>query len=99
MTPTEIRNKHFAEIRATLSDRREAVYCAWVIHGPCTTRMLAQLSGIDLLNVRPRTTDLCDLGLVECVGTAKGEGVYKARKQAEWESWRDRNTGKQMELL
>ena len=63
-----------------------ADYCEWVIHGPCTTRQLAEKSAIDILNVRPRTTDLVQIGLVEMIGGGQ-EGIYRARSQAEWEAW------------
>ncbi len=87
INPAAVRDANWVTIRANLSAHLKAVYAAWVIHGPATTRALAIRAGIDILNVRPRTTDLAQLGLVECVGVDHGEGVYRARSQAEWEAW------------
>jgi hypothetical protein len=89
MNPTEIRNTNWYQLRETLSGRLQAVYTAWITHGPATTRQLAGLSNIDILNVRPRTTDLVSLGLVECIGTVDGQGVYRARSQEQWQTWHD----------
>lgn len=52
-------------------------------HGPCTTRVLALKSGtLSVLTVRPRITELCQLGMAKCVGRHKdlmtSEGVYEA---------------------
>lgn len=52
------------------------VHLAWQAHGPGTTRQVAQQAGISLLTLRPRTTDLHKLGLVEMSGADKGEGIY-----------------------
>lgn len=87
-TPAQLRDRHFATLRARLAGRLARVYAAWLRHGPATTRQLAILSGIDLLSLRPRTTDLLALGLVECVASEAGEGLYRARDQAAWETWR-----------
>ncbi|MCE5278878.1 MAG: hypothetical protein LLG03_12720 [Planctomycetaceae bacterium] len=87
MTPADIRDSNWTAIREHLSGRIAEVYTAWIIHGPATTRQLAQKSGIDILNVRPRTTDLVDIGLVEFVDTQNGEGIYRARRQDEWDAW------------
>jgi hypothetical protein len=87
MKPVDFRNTTFETIREQLSGRLAEVYAAWVRLGPATTRILANNSGIDILNVRPRTTDLVGVGLVELVGGEHGEGIYKARSQADWETW------------
>lgn len=90
MKPIDIRNANWADLRGELSGRLEQVFEAWLVHGPCTTRQLAAQSGIDILNVRPRTTDLCTVGLVECIGQADGEGIYAVRSMGDWEVWRSR---------
>lgn len=87
MKPTDIRNTNWENLRTSLQGRLMQVYTAWVVHGQGTTRQLAAASGIDILNVRPRTTDLLGLGLVECVDTTNGEGVYRARSQQDWTAW------------
>jgi hypothetical protein len=100
MTASEIRDLKFTEIRVSLSGRLQAVYDAWLQFGPCTTRQLAALSGIDILNVRPRTTDLAQLGLVELCGKRAAEGCYRARTQEEWEGWtRLKISANQIQLL
>jgi hypothetical protein len=93
MTPTDLRNSSFDRIRQDLHGRLQEVYHAWLTYGPGTTRQLAGLSGIDILNVRPRTTDLVGLGLVMLSGSVRGEGIYMARTQAEWEAWRQPAAG------
>jgi hypothetical protein len=85
--PVNCRNRTFTGIRSELHGRLQGVYCAWIAHGPCTTRQLAARAGLDILNVRPRTTELVQMGLVELVDGNGREGVYRARSQAEWEAW------------
>jgi hypothetical protein len=87
MTPIDARNATWESVRQTLQGRLAAVYTAWIAYGPGTTRQLAERSGIDVLNVRPRTTDLAGLGLVEFMAMERGEGIYRARTQQEWEDW------------
>ena len=101
MTPIDFRNATFESLRARLNVARSNVYEAWLTHGPCTTRQLAIASGIDLLTLRPRTTELYQLGLVTLapdsqrespsVALAKEghEGIYIARTQPDWETWRE----------
>jgi hypothetical protein len=74
-------------VSTNLANRLAAVYTAWLAHGPSTTRRLAEASGIDILNVRPRTTDLVHMGLVRLCGSAGGEGIYAACTRDEWEQW------------
>jgi predicted transcriptional regulator len=100
MKPIDLRNTTFALIRQTLSDRIKAVYEAWMVHGPATTRELATKSGIDLLNVRPRTTDLCALGLVELAGAERSsEGVYQVVTEDHWNTWQKDQVCGQQQLL
>lgn len=87
MRAIDIRDATWDRVRQDLQGRLQEVYTAWVVHGPCTTRQLAERSRIDILNVRPRTTDLAGLGLVVFMDMEAGEGVYQARTQGEWESW------------
>lgn len=65
MKAVDFRDATFRDLVGKLEGLRLQVYEAWVKHGPTTTRRLAQLCGIDLLTVRPRTTELVQLGLVE----------------------------------
>lgn len=90
MKPIDFRDATWESVQGSMAGRLMEVYRAWVVYGEGTTRQLAQRSGIDILNVRPRTTDLFGIGLVELVGGNAGEGIYKARNRADWESWLER---------
>jgi predicted transcriptional regulator len=100
MKPSEIRDANYEQIRATwLAAKRWDVYCAFLKHGPGTTRQVATESGIDLLTLRPRVTELCEFGFVALVEgeprmdtnehEGKREGVYRARTREEFEAWRE----------
>jgi len=78
MQPADARNLTWADIESRLAGMRERVYWGFVNHGPCTTLQLAARAQISLLTLRPRTTELVDLGLVEMVGMDGHDGVYKA---------------------
>jgi len=100
MKPVDLRNANFASLRNDLESGRKAVYAAWITYGPGTTREVATKSGIDLLTLRPRTTDLCDLGLVELDSHARGhEGIYRAVSQDRWEAWHRDSLSSQMQLI
>ncbi|MBM3855339.1 MAG: hypothetical protein FJ399_19660 [Verrucomicrobia bacterium] len=86
MNPVDFRDITFSALKARgLEGLRGRVLAAWVAHGPCTTRQLATKSGIDLLTLRPRTTELLELGLVRLsdLQPAKGEGTYRAASESE----------------
>lgn len=65
-----------------LTGWRQKVYRAFEKFGPCTTMELTGRSGISPFIVRPRTTELLQIGLVERVATRKtahkAEGVFSA---------------------
>ncbi len=89
MSPIDFRNATFASLRARVSRQRRQVYEAWLRHGPCTTSELSQRSGLHILSLRPRTTELVQLGFV-CLARHQpraGEGVYRARTDAEVMGW------------
>lgn len=103
MTSTDIRNENFHHLRSQLVEKCATVLRELAVHGPCTTRQLAQLSGRDILSVRPRITDLKDLGLVVLSGREGGEGIYAVASQSEWEQWHatvteERTTG-QLQMI
>jgi len=92
MKPTDLRNETFERLQARLRDDMRAVLEGYRAHGPCTTAELAAKINIGLLTVRPRTTDLCALGLVvldenETARRKAAEkircGVYRAATEAE----------------
>jgi hypothetical protein len=76
MTPVDIRNETWASIQERLTSDRRKVWEAYLMYGPCTTADLAARCGMDKLTVRPRTTELYDLMLVELVGKKGHEGIY-----------------------
>lgn len=78
MKPVDLRNETWADIQGRVTEDRQAVYERLQRCGPCTTRDLADLMQWDILNVRPRVTELCDLFLAECVGKEGREGLYMA---------------------
>lgn len=86
MAPIDFSNATWREIQGRLVHLRASVYEALLEHGPCTTRELAQACGIDLLTVRPRITELAQLGFVVCDGGHGNEGVYSALTIAQAET-------------
>ena len=91
MRPIDYRNETWESIKRRIAGDRLRVYEAWIKHGPCTTEELYARSGIRILSLRPRTTELLQLGLVVLVpaelraGSAAGHdrpknsgGVYRA---------------------
>ena len=62
MKPVDFRNATFDSLAGFITGQRERVFHAWGAHGPCTTEHLAQASGISILTLRPRTTELYQLG-------------------------------------
>lgn len=105
MKPIDYRNETWADIVLRVEGLRRDVYRELQQHGACTTRQLAQKSGIDLLTVRPRVTELYQLGLVELVNAepGAGEGVYQAVSwivaMHNFEKARTAATEKQLSLL
>lgn len=83
MTAADIRNLNWEQLRGHLDGLRARVYAALQVHGPCTTRELAAKIPLDLLSVRPRVTELIELGFAECVRREEREGVYRAFTYAE----------------
>ncbi|MCW0218375.1 MAG: hypothetical protein OJI67_08645 [Prosthecobacter sp.] len=86
MVPIDHRNHTFRDLQTRLVGLRLSVWEALLEHGPCTTRDLAQACGIDLLTVRPRMTELHQLGLVTCLDHEGHEGRYQALTLAEAET-------------
>lgn len=107
--PVDFRNATWEQIREQLVDMRERVYDALARYGPCTTRCLAEKSGIDILSVRPRVTELYQLKLVELVQPEEldtpvgGEGIYRvvplAVAQVRFEKQRQAALNPQMSFL
>ena len=96
MDSTQIRNANFAQLRDGLEEKLREVYEAFAVHGPCTTRQLADAARMDILSVRPRATDLLHLGLLAISGSVVGpsgrkEGIYEATTPDEWQRWQRQN--------
>lgn len=92
LTSTDIRNATWLDVQKRVSKDMVEVHEAWQTHGPCTTRELAERSGLSLLTLRPRTTDLYQIGLVACEGKKGREGgVYKhVTHQTAAQTWQRR---------
>lgn len=84
MKPVDMRNDQFADLQGRIDGDRYIVFQALEMFGPCTTRQLAERMARDILSVRPRVTELCELLAVELVDQRGHEGVYKARPIGEW---------------
>ena len=100
MNPSDLRNANFTTLRATLPAKRAAVLAAFAVYGPATTRQAAGEAGIDILTLRPRATELEQMGLLVCVGNqiqdGIAHGVYRVATQPEWENWRARQLDSQV---
>lgn len=78
MKPVDVRDENFAELQGRLTGQRLAVYEGYCHYGPCTTDALAATMGMSVLSVRPRTTELYQLGLVRMTGRTGHDGIYQA---------------------
>ena len=60
------------EQRKKLSKRAEAIWQILIAHSPLTDRQILDIMGLpDMNNVRPRITELIQMGFVEEVGNIK----------------------------
>jgi hypothetical protein len=89
MKPIDFRNATFADVRNRIIGQRYSVLEAWRVHGPGTTAELAARSGLSILTLRPRTTELVQLGYVMlCEEQRPGhEGTYRVRTDDELVTW------------
>jgi DNA-binding MarR family transcriptional regulator len=85
--PNDFSAATFRDLQHRLVHLRLSVYEALAHHGPCTTRELAHECGIDLLTVRPRMTELVQMGFALCINEHSDghEGIYRALTLAEAE--------------
>lgn len=92
MTPTDIRNMSWEEIRSRVHGDREQVWIRLHRFPGVTTRGLASHMNWDILRVRPRVTELVQLGLARIDGSIGREGTYRALDWREariaWEAGR-----------
>lgn len=83
-TPEQIRDANWAELKDQVAGDRERCWTSLMLTGrPITTRQLAAKMELDLLTVRPRVTELVQLGFAECTGKEGHEGLYRARSLQE----------------
>jgi len=87
MKPIDYRNATFADLQRHITGDRMRVLAAWKKHGPCTTEDLAERCSISILSLRPRTTELLQLGFVILMGGKKRGGVYRAAEYQEVTSY------------
>jgi predicted transcriptional regulator len=78
MTPIDIRNETWESIQGRLQAERQKVYFALLDAGETTTRDLAARMGWERDNVRPRVTELLQMGFVDLVRKDAAGGVYRA---------------------
>ncbi|MEO5915597.1 MAG: hypothetical protein ABIS50_15290 [Luteolibacter sp.] len=78
MNTTDPRDMTWEEIRSGLQGAREEIWNWLFKSGPSTTTAIADGTGIGLLTVRPRVSELAVLGFVKCTGRMKREGIYQA---------------------
>lgn len=80
MKPIDARNETWDQLRARLTGLRQETYDAYVRFGPGTTREVSTRSGISILTLRPRTTELVQLGFVEAIAPDETgrEAIYGA---------------------
>jgi hypothetical protein len=86
--PIDFRDATWVDIQTRLNGLRLRTLLALQKHGPCTTRALAAVCSADVLTIRPRVTELIQLGLVQLVPgeTRNHQGVYRALPAAETEA-------------
>jgi predicted transcriptional regulator len=83
MIPIDFRQTTFQALQARLTGFRATVLEALREGGPATTRELAKRMSWDLLAVRPRITELFQMGFVRCLDREGHEGTYEALSGAE----------------
>ncbi len=99
MNTTAIRDMTFEEIRDELDGPRHHVWDWLFARGPATTTAIADGTGIGLLTVRPRVSELVAMGFAECVGRQRREGIYRAITVAEAQAkWAEQRSDAQLSL-
>lgn len=98
LTTDEIRRMNFESVFAQVHRLRFAAWGAIMLHGPGTTREIAERSGMDILTLRPRITELLALGFVELIGRSGREGIYKGRNYEEARQWHEAQSEQQLEM-
>ncbi|MDF3129266.1 hypothetical protein P0Y35_08670 [Kiritimatiellaeota bacterium B1221] len=83
MKAVDYRNETFDQVKGRMDSTRKEIWAKMQEAARAmTTREIADFTGIDLLTVRPRITELCQIGFVEVEGNPGREGKYRA--VSEW---------------
>jgi len=96
---TKIRDAMWAEVQGRVHGLREEVWAWLEKHGPATSEEVAEGTGICLLTVRPRLTELCQWQFAACVGRKGRSGVYAARTAEEARTHWEREAEPQLRLF
>lgn len=83
MQPIDHRNLTFQDLQAKVVGKRLEVLEGLRRYGASTTRQLADAMGWEVLSVRPRLTELFQLGFVRCLDREGHEGTYEALSGSE----------------
>lgn len=87
MKTTDYRDMTWEQVRGHLVEDRLKVYDSLMVWGPCTTRQLAAFMGRDVLSVRPRVTELCQMGFaVEAEVAAEKRRADGAAREGYYET-------------
>ena len=79
MRTIDYRNITWESLQGHIVGLRAEVLDAYRRHGPGTTREIATASGIDILTLRPRVTELIQLGYLELANHERSKsGTYQA---------------------
>jgi hypothetical protein len=80
MKPIDFSRMTYADIEDSLGETRMAIWNCMRKHGPMTTRQISETTGICILTVRPRVTELLCLNLAYLRDDVRHghEGVYDA---------------------
>jgi DNA-binding transcriptional regulator YhcF (GntR family) len=104
MQTIDYRNESFEQVRGRVDGLRQTIWNHMMSRGEAlTTRQIAAETGIDILTVRPRVTELVQIGFAEVDGLAGREGRYRAISQfmarAKYEQERAKAHESQLQLL
>lgn len=83
MKTTDPRDLTWDELRSHLTGLRARVWLALAEIEPATTSEIAAHLGWSVLTVRPRVTELAQIGFVECLGRKGREGLYQHLTEVE----------------
>jgi DNA-binding transcriptional ArsR family regulator len=101
MNATRSRDETYESVRAALPALRARVLDALEILGRATGYELAERTGLGILTVRPRLTELSQAGLVVACGRVRrgriSETIWRVASKQEWLQWKS-NEG-QLQLI